>query len=330
MIVRDEEKTLPGALASVCGSPEVVVCDTGSRDATRDIARKAGARVVEFTWCNDFSTARSYAESNATHDWILRLDADERIKSFPPRIIPAEKKTGIHLPCGPNFIESISALLGQTESEEMSQVFIRRRHSPGNDHWFPRMHRRSRFRWFYPVHELIKPKANGWEKSTALDGFIVEHERDKRPRPYREILERALSDSPCDAYLAFHFGQACFEEQNWSAAISAFNRYQSIPGGYRFHRGEALRMEAESWEHLGDFDRAISTYMNATQAEGRAEPLWQAAQLAFRIGRHEIGQELFAQGSRLMPPEERQPFGAIDYPYVTDWRCYKPDAWKIP
>ena len=58
MIVRDEEECLPRALQSVAGlADEIVVCDTGSVDCTPEIARAAGARVIDFAWCEHFARA---------------------------------------------------------------------------------------------------------------------------------------------------------------------------------------------------------------------------------------------------------------------------------
>jgi tetratricopeptide (TPR) repeat protein len=80
MIVRDEEAMLPGCLDSVRGVvDEIVVVDTGSTDGTVGVAQAAGARVVPFAWCDDFSAARNAALPHVTADWILVLDADERL-----------------------------------------------------------------------------------------------------------------------------------------------------------------------------------------------------------------------------------------------------------
>ncbi len=80
MIVRDEEAMLADCLASVRGVvDEMIVVDTGSRDASPHIARKAGARVVAFSWRDDFAAARNEALRHAHGDWILQLDGDERL-----------------------------------------------------------------------------------------------------------------------------------------------------------------------------------------------------------------------------------------------------------
>jgi tetratricopeptide (TPR) repeat protein len=80
LIAKDEEQMLPGCLASVEGAvDEIVLVDTGSTDRTREIARAAGARVFEQPWRGDFSAPRNEAARHATGDWILVLDADERL-----------------------------------------------------------------------------------------------------------------------------------------------------------------------------------------------------------------------------------------------------------
>ena len=80
LIARDEEEMLPACLASVAGAvDEIVVVDTGSRDATARIAQEAGARVAHLPWSDDFSAPRNAALDLATGEFVLVLDADERL-----------------------------------------------------------------------------------------------------------------------------------------------------------------------------------------------------------------------------------------------------------
>jgi len=78
IIARDEEQRLPAALASVAFCDEIVVVDSGSRDRTVEIARAAGARVIEHPW-RGFGAQRNVAIDAAVSDWVLEIDADERI-----------------------------------------------------------------------------------------------------------------------------------------------------------------------------------------------------------------------------------------------------------
>jgi len=80
LITKNEEKSLPRALASVRGlADEIIVADTGSTDRTVEIAQSLSATVCHFPWCDDFSAARNFAVSHARGDWIFWLDADEEL-----------------------------------------------------------------------------------------------------------------------------------------------------------------------------------------------------------------------------------------------------------
>lgn len=58
---------------------EIVIADTGSQDATIEIAKQTGARVVTFPWCDDFSAAYNHCLDHAKSEWILLFDADEEL-----------------------------------------------------------------------------------------------------------------------------------------------------------------------------------------------------------------------------------------------------------
>ncbi|MFV1998430.1 MAG: glycosyltransferase family 2 protein, partial [Acidiferrobacterales bacterium] len=80
MIARDEAVFLGRCIDSVKAIvDEVIVVDTGSVDATKDIAARSGAKVFDLEWADDFSVARNHALDQATGDWVLVLDADETI-----------------------------------------------------------------------------------------------------------------------------------------------------------------------------------------------------------------------------------------------------------
>jgi glycosyltransferase involved in cell wall biosynthesis len=82
VITRDEARNIADCLASVAWADEVVVVDSGSTDETVAIARRHPARVEVQRWPG-YGAQRNYAASIASHDWILSIDADERI---PPEL----------------------------------------------------------------------------------------------------------------------------------------------------------------------------------------------------------------------------------------------------
>ena len=90
MIVRDASSTLEGCLGSARGIvDEIVIADTGSVDATPEIAAGYGAKVLRIPWQDDFALARNQAIDATTADWILSLDADERLDPQAATLIPS-------------------------------------------------------------------------------------------------------------------------------------------------------------------------------------------------------------------------------------------------
>src|SRR5690349_12770847 len=81
MIVRDEQAALDRCLESVAGlAADVVIVDTGSTDATVDIARARGATVLRHDFTTvDFAAARNAGLAAATGEFVLVLDADETL-----------------------------------------------------------------------------------------------------------------------------------------------------------------------------------------------------------------------------------------------------------
>ncbi len=79
LIVKNEAKHLPDCLASLDWVDEIVVLDSGSTDATVDIARQYTGKVFIDTDWQGFGVQRQRAQQHATGDWILVIDADERV-----------------------------------------------------------------------------------------------------------------------------------------------------------------------------------------------------------------------------------------------------------
>lgn len=80
MIVKNEAKNIVQAISdALLVGDEVIIVDTGSTDETKQIAKEYGARVFDFEWCNDFSAARNYSIDQAKFDWVMWMDADDRI-----------------------------------------------------------------------------------------------------------------------------------------------------------------------------------------------------------------------------------------------------------
>jgi len=86
MIVKNEQDWVVGAVESVRSIvDEVIIVDTGSTDSTLARIQPLGAKVLKSQWKDSFAQARNVSLAEAKQDWILVLDADERIA---PRDLP--------------------------------------------------------------------------------------------------------------------------------------------------------------------------------------------------------------------------------------------------
>lgn len=145
LIVKDEEQYLPDCLAALNRLrpllSDVFVYDTGSTDATIQIAKDSGAQVVEGYWDNDFARARNAAMDLAKAKWILIVDADERV------IIGDKKRFGLLLR------SALSA--NMTGADQLAVTIL---DAPGevlNGSWpSARLLRQGRVRYEGKVHEL--------------------------------------------------------------------------------------------------------------------------------------------------------------------------------
>ena len=110
MIVKNEGKNLERCLKSAAPFvDEIVIVDTGSQDNTLEIARRFGAKLDTFEWCDDFAAARNYSLTQVSGEWILHLDADEewvvedarfleQIRSRPDVLVFAVNRNDINVP----------------------------------------------------------------------------------------------------------------------------------------------------------------------------------------------------------------------------------------
>ncbi len=89
IITLNEERNLAECLASVSFADEIVVVDGGSRDRSCEIARAAGARVIEEPDWQGFGVQKNRAIDACSGDWVLSIDADERV----PQNLRAEIQT---------------------------------------------------------------------------------------------------------------------------------------------------------------------------------------------------------------------------------------------
>jgi glycosyltransferase involved in cell wall biosynthesis len=145
LITRNAASQLPACLAALDFCDEIVVVDSGSDDDTRAIAQRHGARVIEQAWLG-FGPQKQFAVEQAKHDWVLCIDADERISDELRANIVAEL-------AAPKF----SAYRFPRCNRFMGRYL---RHGEGYPDWSLRLFDRRHARWSDDaVHEKVLTEA---------------------------------------------------------------------------------------------------------------------------------------------------------------------------
>ena len=123
MIVRDAEDSLADSILSVQTiADEVVVLDTGSTDRSVEVAQGLGARVIERAWDDDFSSARNFCGRQARGDWILWLDAGERLGEEAAAQIRDVVDGGGESRCAYMLLVELPAAIDGAAAEQVGQI----------------------------------------------------------------------------------------------------------------------------------------------------------------------------------------------------------------
>jgi len=150
VIARDEAQFIGGCLASASGAvDQIIVVDTGSTDETAAIARQHGAKVVNHRWNDHFAEARNAALAHVQADWILLLDADERLASGAGPSVRAAAASN-EFDCGLLPLHNASAITASEADILIGNSRI------GEPSLLPRLLRFTRdLRWEGAIHETV-------------------------------------------------------------------------------------------------------------------------------------------------------------------------------
>ena len=176
MIVKNEEKVLARCLDSLRPiADEIIIADTGSTDATKEIAARYTDKIYDFTWVDDFAAARNFVFSKATKEYIYSADADE--------VLDAEN-------CR-KFLQLKQLLLPEIEMVQFLYTNQLQHNTTYNydTEYRPKLYKRLReFVWEDPLHEAVR------REPVIYDSDIAVIHMPERPHGTRdfEIMQKTI------------------------------------------------------------------------------------------------------------------------------------------
>jgi glycosyltransferase involved in cell wall biosynthesis len=258
MIVRDEEAHLPACLETVDDLVgEIIVVDTGSADATRQVARRWGARVHHFAWCDDFAAARNESLRHATSEWIFWLDADDRVDAANRARLQAlfarlpEEDIAYLM----SYVALDDGAPGRTSVVDHAKLF---RNDP-------------RIRWQYRVHEQILPAVARLGGTVRRSDVVIHHlgYRDdvvawRKLQRNGRLLDLDAVEHPDDPAVLFNLGRTRLRlgrvaeaVPRWCAAWAASPRARG---------SSCARPTPCWWRHTAGWGRTAKRWGSAAKA----------------------------------------------------------------
>lgn len=207
LIVKNEENHLESCLNSVKGYDELIIVDTGSEDNTVEIAKKYTDKVfTDYIWKDHFADARNHALSKCTGDWILWIDADDKL------LTPISK-----------IKEKLSQLNNEVDAVKIKIS------SKNSYHFFPNIHKNKKeIKYKGAAHNYL----TGYEKLVQFDDIIIErgfsdaHKKD--PDRTLRILKKEVEKDKSKPREMFYLAREYWYKKEYELAIFWFREYLKI------------------------------------------------------------------------------------------------------
>lgn len=238
IIAFNEADRIGDCLASLAFCDDIVVVDSGSTDGTRALCEAAGARVFDRAFTG-FRSQKQFAVEQAAHDWVLCLDADERVSPELKAAILAERDRGFADAAGYRFAR-LSEYFGR---------FLRR----GNA---------------YPdrVLRLFDRRRGGWRgtreihEAASVDGAVKTLPGDLIHYPYRSLMQQLQKTERYARMMAEH---------EFARGKRASLGKLILSPAWRFWRGYVFRLGfLEGWHGL------VYAYVRANYVRQKTIMLW--------------------------------------------------------
>lgn len=257
MIVKNEEDVLARCLDSARDiADEIVIVDTGSTDATKDIARRYTDKVFDFAWIDDFAAARNASFSHATKAYCLWLDADDVIEEEDrvrflelKRTLPAETDV-VMLPYHTAFDDQ-----GRPAFSYYRERIIRNESS---------------FRWGGAIHEVVEASGHiVYGEAAVSHRKLHAGDPDRNLRIFEKILQERKTLSPREQ---FYYARELYYHERYEDAVRVFDAFLNEGQGWVENNIDACRQMSYCFDAMSrDRDALTALLRSLTYDAPRAE-----------------------------------------------------------
>lgn len=309
MIVKNEAEFIEGCINSVKGlAGQVVVVDTGSSDNTVEIAKRLGAEVYRFEWADDFSAARNESLRYAKGDWIIVLDADEKIapQDFDriKQLIADDEYDGYAL-VQRNYTNDTyreDFVWAVNDDYEESSRFTG---------WVPRLivrlfRNKPEIRFESIVHELVEGSIEKSGGKYFPANIPIHHFNALKAVPvldgkaayYRRTVRKKLATEPENPRALYEMGTVEREAGNFAKAKKYFEKAVGLDDGFV----EAWQGLGVCCSKLGDVDGAIVAFKKAIELnESYPTPYFSLGVAYHRKGMLNAARDAIIEGLKRSP-----------------------------
>lgn len=213
MIVKDEEAVLGRCLDSLSGlADEIIIVDTGSRDATKQVAARYTDKIYDFQWIDDFAAARNESFTKATMEYIYVADADE--------VIDEENRERFRI-----LKQTLLPEIDIVQMKYANQLAYNTTYNFDVE-YRPKLYKRLRtFRFVDPIHESVLLSPVVYDSEIVIRHMPQGSHADRDFRTFRKVIER---EGKLSAKLYEMYGKELFiagSEQDFADARPYFENF---------------------------------------------------------------------------------------------------------
>ena len=258
MIVKNEEQVIARCLDSLAPiMDEIIIADTGSVDATKEIARRYTDKIYDFAWTGSFADARNFVASKATKEYIYTADADEFLDSSNQEKLKQLKS--ILLP----EIEIVQMLYCTKGVNNTVYNFEKE--------YRPKLYRRLRpFVWIDPIHETLRTDPLVFDSQIEIQHCPVGNHAQRDLQALLEAGRKERLSQKLHHMYAMELYRSG-EEKDFIEAVPVFERTLKEAGRSMDEIKEALCVLARAYrlqgEIAGFFGAALKDAVSTSCAE---------------------------------------------------------------